>query len=187
MAFLDSSTAVIDAILTKKGRELLARNDGSFQITKFAFGDDEINYQLFDVSNTNNPEEDILNLPVLEPISNEDVALLNRLITLPKGSLKVSTLVVSPSSTTVDFGSSITFTVQTENGSDPQGYSANVRDENIGSLDSALVTVNSSGVGTFNIRTGSQAGGISGTTIVDIVGVNSGARGTFNLTVSPEG
>ena len=46
MAFLDSSTAVIDAILTRKGRELLARNDGSFQITKFAFGDDEINYQL---------------------------------------------------------------------------------------------------------------------------------------------
>ena len=37
MAFLDSSTAVIDAILTRKGRELLARNDGSFQITKFAF------------------------------------------------------------------------------------------------------------------------------------------------------
>ena len=48
MAFLDSSTAVIDAILTRKGRELLARNDGSFQITKFAFGDDEINYQLYD-------------------------------------------------------------------------------------------------------------------------------------------
>ena len=44
MAFLDSSTAVIDAILTRKGRELLARNDGSFQITKFAFGDDEIYY-----------------------------------------------------------------------------------------------------------------------------------------------
>ena len=37
MSFLDSSTAVLDCILTRKGRELLAKNDGSFKITKFAF------------------------------------------------------------------------------------------------------------------------------------------------------
>ena len=76
MAFLDSSTAVIDAILTRKGRELLARNDGSFQITKFAFGDDEINYQLYDATKATDQDADILNLPVLEPVSNENVALL---------------------------------------------------------------------------------------------------------------
>ena len=87
MAFLDSSTAVIDAILTRKGRELLARNDGSFQITKFAFGDDEINYQLYDATKATDQDADILNLPVLEPVSNENVALLYRLITLPDGSL----------------------------------------------------------------------------------------------------
>ena len=70
MAFLDSTTAVIDAILTRKGRELLAKNDGSFQITKFAFGDDEINYQLYDATKATNQDADILSLPVLEPISN---------------------------------------------------------------------------------------------------------------------
>lgn len=186
MAFLDSSTAVIDAILTKKGRELLARNDGSFQITKFAFGDDEINYQLFDISNTNNPEEDILNLPVLEPISNEDVALLNRLITMPKGTLRVSTLTVQPSSSTVSFGSSLTFSVLTENGSDPQGYTATVRDENIAVLTTESVSINAENVGVFTLRTGSNGGGNSGNTIVDIVGNNSGSRGTFSLTVLPE-
>ena len=94
MAFLDSSTAVIDAILTRKGRELLARNDGSFQITKFAFGDDEINYQLYDATKATDQDADILNLPVLEPVSNENVALLYRLITLPKGTLKTANLVV---------------------------------------------------------------------------------------------
>ena len=44
MGFLDHSTnnIIIDAVLTDRGRELLARNDGSFEITKFAFGDDEV-------------------------------------------------------------------------------------------------------------------------------------------------
>ena len=65
MAFLDSTTAVIDAILTRKGRELLAKNDGSFQITKFAFGDDEINYQLYDATKATDQDSDILNPSVI--------------------------------------------------------------------------------------------------------------------------
>ena len=80
MAFLDSTTAVIDAILTRKGRELLAKNDGSFQITKFAFGDDEINYQLYDATKATDQDSDILNLPVLEPVSNEIVSSAGNLI-----------------------------------------------------------------------------------------------------------
>ena len=48
MGFLDHSTnnVIIDAVLTDRGRELLARNDGSFEITKFAFGDDEVDYSI---------------------------------------------------------------------------------------------------------------------------------------------
>ena len=102
MAFLDSTTAVIDAILTRKGRELLAKNDGSFQITKFAFGDDEINYQLYDATKATDQDSAILNLPVLEPVSNENVALLYRLVTLPEGTLRISTLKVTPPTGTVD-------------------------------------------------------------------------------------
>ena len=44
MGYLDNSSITVDAILTKRGRELLARNDGSFQITQFALGDDEVDY-----------------------------------------------------------------------------------------------------------------------------------------------
>lgn len=185
MAFLDSSTAVIDAILTKKGRELLSKNDGSFKITKFAFGDDEINYQLFDISNTTNPEQDILNLPVLEPISNEEVSLLNRLITLPKGSLRIATLVVQPSVATVDFGTDAVFTVTTQNGFDNQGYTATVRDSDVAVLQQSIAIPNDSGVSTFTVSTGENAGGVAGTTVIDVVGNNTGARTTFTLTVSP--
>ena len=187
MAFLDSSTAVIDAILTRKGRELLARNDGSFQITKFAFGDDEINYQLYDATKATDQDADILNLPVLEPVSNENVALLYRLITLPDGSLKIATLSVSPTSGTVNYGTDLTITVSTENGTDSQGYAATVRDLDIGVLTNTTSAPNANGVGTFTVRTGANAGGKSGQTVVDITGINSGARNEFTLTVSASG
>jgi len=187
MAFLDSSTAVIDAILTRKGRELLARNDGSFQITKFAFGDDEINYQLYDATKATDQDADILNLPVLEPVSNENVALLYRLITLPKGSLKISALSVTPTSGTVNYGDNLTISVSTDNGQDPQGYAATVRDTDVGALNNTTSTPDANGDGVFTVRTGANAGGKSGQTIIDITGVNSGARKEFTLTVSASG
>ncbi len=46
MGYLNNSVVTVDAILTTKGRELLAKNDGSFRITQFAFADDEIDYTL---------------------------------------------------------------------------------------------------------------------------------------------
>ena len=52
MGFLNNTTVTVDAILTTKGRELLARGDGSFSITQFALADDEIDYTLY---NPNHP------------------------------------------------------------------------------------------------------------------------------------
>ena len=69
MAILNPTVVTVDAILTKKGRELLARNDGSFQITQFSLADDEIDYTLY---NPNHPSgsafygEAIENTPVLQ-------------------------------------------------------------------------------------------------------------------------
>ena len=187
MAFLDSSTAVIDAILTRKGRELLARNDGSFQITKFAFGDDEINYQLYDATKATDQDADILNLPVLEPISNENIALLYRLITLPAGSLRIANLTISPTSGTINYGDELSVTVATNNGDDVQGYVATIRDTDIGALTNTSAPINENGVGSFTVVTGANAGGKSGQTIMDITGINSGARKEFTLTVSASG
>ena len=48
MAFLDNSGDIIlDAVLTDVGRMRIAQGDGSFKIVKFALGDEEINYGLY--------------------------------------------------------------------------------------------------------------------------------------------
>ena len=49
MAFLDNSGDIIlDAVLTDLGRKRLA--EGNYQITKFAIGDDEIDYGLYNLN-----------------------------------------------------------------------------------------------------------------------------------------
>jgi hypothetical protein len=53
MGYLDNSSVIVDAILTKKGRELLSRQDGSFRITQFALADDEIDYTLYNENHPN--------------------------------------------------------------------------------------------------------------------------------------
>ena len=52
MGYLNNQVVTVDAILTKKGRELLAKGDGSFNITQFALSDDEVDYTLY---NPNHP------------------------------------------------------------------------------------------------------------------------------------
>ena len=95
MAYLDNSVVTVDAILTKKGRELLARGDGSFQITQFALADDEIDYTLY------NPEhpsgsgyygEAITNMPLLEAFPDETQAMKYKLATLPRGTARLPIL-----------------------------------------------------------------------------------------------
>ena len=72
MGYLNNQVVTVDAILTTKGRELLARGDGSFNITNFALSDDEIDYTLY---NPNNPSgsafygEAIQNMPSIRSIS----------------------------------------------------------------------------------------------------------------------
>ena len=45
MSFLDKSSLIVDAVITKLGREKLSQND--FVIAKFALGDDEVDYRLY--------------------------------------------------------------------------------------------------------------------------------------------
>ena len=52
MGFLDNSSVTVDAILTKRGREILAAG-GDLNITKFALSDEEIDYTLYDVTHPN--------------------------------------------------------------------------------------------------------------------------------------
>ena len=52
MGFLDNTSVTVDAILTKRGREILSTG-GDFQITKFSLSDEEVDYTLYDVTHPN--------------------------------------------------------------------------------------------------------------------------------------
>ena len=91
MAFLDNSGDIIlDAVLTDTGRMRLARGDGSFRIAKFAFGDDEINYALYDKNNSSGSayyDLEILQTPILEAFTNNTSFLKSKLMTIPRTNL----------------------------------------------------------------------------------------------------
>ena len=85
MGWLDGSqnNIVIDAVLTDTGRQLLARNDGSFSIVKFAMSDDEVDYTLIEkYGRTVGKEKIEKNTPVFEAQTNSGVALKYRLVSL---------------------------------------------------------------------------------------------------------
>ena len=85
MAFLDNSGDIIlDAVLTDTGRKRLAAGDGSFKIAKFALGDDEIDYALYDRNHASGSayyDLNILQTPVLEAFTNNTSVLNSKLIT----------------------------------------------------------------------------------------------------------
>lgn len=74
---------ILDAVLTDYGRKLLAKGDGSFNIVKFAFGDDEIDYGLFEpLAPTVDQDIEIMNTPILEAFTNNAASLKSKLLTL---------------------------------------------------------------------------------------------------------
>lgn len=118
MGLLNNTTTTVEAILTKKGRELLARGDGSFKITQFSCSDDEIDYTLY---NPNHPSgsafygEAIVNMPLLEAFPDETQIMKYKLITLPRGTSKLPVLDLGYSRITLKQGASLAITPQTLN------------------------------------------------------------------------
>ena len=137
MGYLNNQVVTVDAILTKKGRELLAKNDGSFRITQFALGDDEIDYTLY---NPTNPQgsafygEAIDNMPLLEAFADENQIMKYKLATLPRGTAVLPVLDLGYSAITLKQGASLAITPQTLNflgnatSFETSGYSATIAD-----------------------------------------------------------
>ena len=95
MGYLNNQVVTIDAILTKKGRELLAKGDGTFKITQFALSDDEIDYTLYNPSHPSGSAfygEAIENMPILEAFPDETQIMKYKLATLPRGTAKMPIL-----------------------------------------------------------------------------------------------
>ena len=104
MAYLNNNILTVNAVLTKKGREILAKT-GGLNITAFALADDEIDYTQF---NPNHPlgsayyDIAIRNTPIMEPITDESQSMKYKLVTLNDGISSVPTISVAQSVITVD-------------------------------------------------------------------------------------
>ena len=115
MAFLDNSGDIIlDAVLTDTGRMRLAKGDGSFKIAKFALGDDEINYQLYDKNHASGSayyDIEIVQSPVLEAFTNNTSTLKSKLVTISRTNLLYLPQIVN--NTTVGLSSNSTNNILT--------------------------------------------------------------------------
>ena len=140
MGYLDNSSITVDAILTKRGRELLARNDGSFKITQFALGDDEVDYTLFNENHPNGSQysgEAIENMPLIEAIPDEANIMRHKLITLPRGTSKLPIVTANISKVVLSLGSSTIINPATmnfngtNNSQEPGGYIATIADRRL--------------------------------------------------------
>ena len=145
MGYLDKTSITVDAILTKRGRELLARNDGSFNITQFALGDDEIDYSLFNENHPNGTQysaEAIENMPLIEAIPDGANSMNSKLITLSRPVTAIPYIRVSTSYTNLKRGDSAIV--------DPTTFNANNNNEQyiFTVLDSRLFDTIDAGTGT---------------------------------------
>ena len=88
MGYLNNQIITVDAILTNKGRELLAKGNGAFNITQFALSDDEIDYTLYNPTHPSGSAfygEAIQNMPLMEAFPDETQMMKYKLVTLPRG------------------------------------------------------------------------------------------------------
>lgn len=112
MGYLNNNVVTVDAILTTKGRELLAKGDGSFNISSFALSDDEIDYTLYNPTNPSGSQyygEAIQNMPLLEAFPDETQMMKYKLVTLPRNTAKMP--VVTAGVTVIKLKQTATYTV----------------------------------------------------------------------------
>jgi hypothetical protein len=141
MAYLNNEYVTVDAVLTTKGRELLARNDGSFRITQFALSDDEIDYTLY---NPNHPSgsafygQAIEAMPLLQAFVDNTQDMKYQLVTLPRGTAKLPVLNIGGrASISLQQGATIVINPTTLNylgtieSVEPLGYLATVSNQNL--------------------------------------------------------
>ena len=118
MGYLNNSIVTVDAILTTKGRQLLAQNDGSFRITQFALADDEVDYTLYNPTQPSGSAyygEAIQNMPLLEAFPLETQVMKYKLVTLPRGTAKMPILDLGYSAIVIKQGANLALTPQTLN------------------------------------------------------------------------
>ena len=204
MGYLNNTVVTVDAILTTKGRQLLAQNDGSFRITQFALADDEIDYTLYNPTQPSGSAyygEAIINMPLLEAFPNETQVMKYKLITLPRGTAKLPILAV-PSIISLKQGQSQIIQPETLNYTggntiEQSGYTFTISDVRLTSTfegvgintpQAQLLNVNPQTTGTTVSKTviGTSLN-IRGTTVNAVFPANASAGTILQATIQIEG
>jgi hypothetical protein len=201
MGYLDPSALTIDAILTRKGREALAKNDGSFRITQFALADDEIDYTLYNPSHPSGSAfygEAIESMPLLEAFPIETQIMKYKLSTLPRGTAKMPVLNLGYTAISLQQGASLSISPQTLNylGNnqtyETSGYSATISDvrlmnsyNGVGINTDAANTQNASATVTLGTNVSKTVIGtqinLRATTVNTLFGSNTQLTGTLTV------
>jgi hypothetical protein len=139
MAYIDNQTITVDAILTKKGRELLAQN-GNLNITSFALADDEIDYTLYQPNHPNGSafyDIAIRNTPVFEPVSDETQTMKYKLVSLNQGVTSIPVISIAQDKISIprDYTGDIIISPSTNPAYNLSlGYTAILANKNVGAL-----------------------------------------------------
>jgi hypothetical protein len=207
MGYLNNTVITVDAILTQKGRELLAKNDGSFVITQFALADDEIDYTLYNPSHPSGSAyygQAIENMPLLEAFPDENQIMKYKLATLPRGTAKLPTLDLGFPSITLRQGQALSITPQTLNylGNatifETSGYTATISDVRLlsefngtGINTTAAQNANATSTTTIGTNVSSTVIGtqlnLRATTVNTLFGTNTQLRATLNVVGNDSG
>ncbi len=157
MAYLDNTEITVDAILTKKGRQKLASGQ-SLSITKFALGDDEIDYTLYEPAHPKGSayyDSAIRAIPITEATPDETQVLRYKLVTLPKGTTQIPIVrlgIPSIGVTQSEGGVAMTPTTSPA-GNTNAGYTMVLADQNSGTL---TVTRGATATGTIPVFLGEE-------------------------------
>lgn len=205
MGYLDNSSITVDAILTKKGRELLAKGRDFFVISQFALADDEVDYELWNAAHPLGSDYYgiiIENMPVVEAVTDESYSLKYKLLTLPKNTIRIPQIIPNPTDITLEEGGNQqVVTITTKNGgNETLGYTVTLINSDAASIvgdgngiannadpvgpneDKRSVTISTNS--TFTITSKVLADNVDISTRVIIVGNETGGREEITLSVT---
>jgi len=205
MGYLDNSSITVDAILTKKGREMLAKGRDHFVISQFALADDEIDYELWNPAHPLGSDYYgiiIENMPVVESVTDENFSLRYKLLTLPKNTIRIPIINTNPSTISIEEGNQVSIvTITTEHGgNNTLGYTVTLLNSDAASIigDGSGIGVNVDPIGanedrrsstistnsTFTVKSKILADNTDISTKIFVVANETGGRQEIELTVT---
>ena len=137
MGYLNKSTITVDAVLTKKGRELLSKGRSEFEITQFAVADDEVDYTLYTTSHPLGSAyygSIIESMPVLEASPDETQAMSYKLVSLDRGTKEIPVISLGVSAYSLNYNDSVVVSPTTTAELATAGYTAILYDGNVATL-----------------------------------------------------